>query len=180
MTAEQLPHIILKGGLLHMTKELSGYQKMGKKIEENIRPSTFPLAIKMIKSESEIQFRYKSPSTDLNLQNFVCQNFKMSRSYGWTMVLTEKDINCQGARNIYGWDPITEQTEAKGHSFTVGLYAKDLETSKKGAKNIYRFNNDYQGMVISPLVRTKVRTPYIQEIQVTPSAPLEPVYPPSL
>ena len=112
-----------------MTKELSDYQKMGQKIEEMIRPSTFPLAIKMIKSEDEIQFRYKSPSTDLKLQNFVCQNFKMSRSYGWTMFITEKDINCGFARAIYGWDPITEQPEEFAHAFSIGLYSKDLETA---------------------------------------------------
>jgi len=139
-----------------MTKELSDYQKMGQKIEEMIRPSTFPLAIKMVKSENEIQFRYKSPSTDLKLQNFVCQNFKMSRSYGWTMFITEKDINCAFARAIYGWDQITEQPEEFAHAFSIGLYSKDLETAQKTDRNIYRFDNGYHGMVISPLVRTKV------------------------
>ena len=140
-----------------MTQELSRYQTIGQKIEEMIRPSTFPLAIKMIKSQTEIQFRYKSPSTDLKLQNFVCQNFKMSRSYGWTILLTEKDINCRFARSIYGWDPITEQPEELAHSFSIGLYAKDLETSKKVEKHTYRLNSVFHGMVISPLVRTKVK-----------------------
>ena len=145
-----------KGGLFQMTQELSEYQKIGQKIEEMIRPSTFPLAIKMIKSEDEIQFRYKSPSTDLHLQNFVCQNFKMSRTYGWTMVLTEKDINCKLARSIYGWDPITKENDDQGNAFMIGLYAKNLETSKKTEQHIYRLDSDFQGMVISPLCRTKV------------------------
>lgn len=140
-----------------MTQELSRYQKMGQKIEEMIRPSTFPLAIKMVKSETEIQFRYKSPLKDLKLQNFVCQNFKMSRSYGWTMLLTEKDINCGFARSVYGWEPISDQAEDSAHSFTIGLYAKDLATAKEMEKHIYRLNNDFYGMVISPLVRTKVK-----------------------
>lgn len=139
-----------------MTKELKEYQKIGQKIEEMIRPSTFPLAIKMIKSENEIEFRCKRPSTDLHLENFVCQNFKMSRTYGWTMLLTEKDINCKLARSIYGWDPITEENDDQGNAFMIGLYAKDLETSKKMRKHIYRLDSDFHGMVISPLSRTKV------------------------
>ena len=139
-----------------MKEELSVYQKMGKKIEEIIRPSTFPLAIKMIRSENEMDFKYKSPTKDLNLQNFVCQNFKMSRSYGWTMVLTEKDINCGLARYIYGWTPINEQPNGLNHSFSIELYAKDMETSQKTEKHIHRLNNPFHAMVISPLARTKV------------------------
>lgn len=139
-----------------MVKNLNGYHKMGKKLEDYIRPSTFPLAVKMIKSETKIPSNYKRPSTDLKLRNFVCQNLKISRSYGWTIGVTEKDINCKLARAIYGWDPITEEVVNWMNLFNVGLYSKDLETSEKLEKHLYRLKNDFQGLVISPLVRTKV------------------------
>ena len=84
-----------------MTTELDRYRKCGERIEALIRPATFPLAVKLIKSENEIQPEYKRPSRDIALQNFVCQNFKMARSYGWTIAVTEADINCKAARTIY-------------------------------------------------------------------------------
>jgi len=132
------------------------YHKMGRKIEEYIRPSTFPLAVKTIKLENEIPQNYRRPSKDLKLQNFVCQNFKMARSYGWTIAITEKDINCQVARAIYGWDPITDETTNWMNLFSVGLYAKDVETSEKLFKHLYRLDNLFQGLIISPLTRSKV------------------------
>ena len=139
-----------------MSRNLDMYHKMGRKIEEYIRPSTFPLAVKTIKLENEIPQNYRRPSKDLKLQNFVCQNFKMARSYGWTIAITEKDINCQVARAIYGWDPITDETTNWMNLFSVGLYAKDVETSEKLFKHLYRLDNLFQGLIISPLTRSKV------------------------
>ncbi len=139
-----------------MNKELSGYRKIGEKIERYIRPSTFPLAIKTVSDEAEIQFRHKRPSTDLRLRNFVCQNFKMSRSYGWTIVVTEEDINCKAARVIYGWDPITEESVDWMNLFSLGLYSKDMATSEKFGGHLYRLDNACQALAISPLVRTRV------------------------
>ena len=139
-----------------MSEDFSTYHQMGQKIEHYIRPSTFPLAVKTIQSEDEIRSEYKRPTTHLKLQNFVCQNFKIARSYGWTMAITEKDVNCKVARAIYGWDPITKETTNWMNLFSVGLYAKDIETSEKLGKHLYRLNNRFQGLVISPLARTKV------------------------
>lgn len=139
-----------------MSKKIDTYHQMGQKIEQYIRPSTFPLAIKTIKSEDEIRSEYRRPSTYLKLQNFVCQNFKMARSYGWTMAVTEEDTNCRIARVVYGWDPVTEDTIDWMNLFSMGLYAKDVDTAEKLIKHLYRLDGKYKGLVISPLSRTKV------------------------
>lgn len=139
-----------------MSKDLAQYHEMGEKIEKFIRPATFPLAIKLIKDESEIPPGVKRPSVDLKVQNFICQNFKMARAYGWTIAVTEKDCNCKLARAVYGWDPITEESLKFMNQFSVGLYSKDIETSNKIANHMYRLDNQFRGLVISPLSRTKV------------------------
>jgi len=139
-----------------MENKLDVYREIGKKIEEYIRPLTFPLAIKAIDSEAQIKSDYKRPSTHLHVQNLVCQNFKMARSYGWTMAITEKDINCRIARAIYGWDPVTKETVNWMNLFSIGLYAKDTDTSATLVKHLYRFTNKVHGLIISPLVRTKI------------------------
>jgi uncharacterized protein (DUF169 family) len=42
------------------------------------------------------------------------------------------------------------------------LYAKDLDTSKKLEQHLYFLDNEYIGLVISPLSRTKIRPDVIQ------------------
>ncbi len=145
-----------------MKEDLEKYHEIGKKFEEFLRPQTFPIAIKLITSEDEIPPNTKRPSKDLKIQNFICQNFRMSRSYGWTVAITEKDCVCRLARAVYGWDSVTEQLEEWGHQFNIGLYAKDSETSKKLQEYLYHFDNKYLGLIISPLSRTKVIPDVVQ------------------
>jgi uncharacterized protein (DUF169 family) len=147
---------MLKGLNFEMNKKLDIYHQFGRKLEEYLRPSTFPIAIKLIKDEVEIPLTSKRPSSNLKIQNFLCQNFKMVRTYGWTMAVTEKDCICKMARAVYGWDPFTEEVSNWGHKFNIGLYANDFETSKKLEKHLYFLKNEYIGLVISPLTRTKI------------------------
>ncbi len=142
--------------------ELETYKEYGKKIESYIRPATFPLAVKLIENESEIPPKARKPRKDLELKNFICQNFRMARSYGWTIGLIEEDIVCKLARIIYRWDRITEDTAKWGHQFNIGLYSKDLETAEKLDENLYFLPDNYKGLVISPLTRTKVIPDVIQ------------------
>jgi uncharacterized protein (DUF169 family) len=139
-----------------MTTELDRYRNYGERIEALIRPATFPLAVKLIKSETEIPPDYKRPSQDMSLQNFVCQNFKMARSYGWTIAITESDINCKLARAIYGWDILTAEDKDWAEAFSVGLYARDSVTASKFEQHLHYLNNEFAGLIISPLTRTKI------------------------
>jgi len=151
-----------------MKEDLHRYREMGKKIEELVRPDTFPLAVRMIDSASEIEPRYKRPLKDMDVQTFICQNFKMSRSYGWTVAITEEDISCKMARVIYGWDSITNEEKEWMTSFHVGLYAKDVEVSEKMKDHLYLLEDGCHGVVISPLTRTKV-VPHVVLIYCLPA-----------
>ena len=145
-----------------MSGNLEKYRAYGKKLEELLRPSSFPIAIKFIKDESDIPKNYKRPKSDLKIQTFICQTCKMVRSYGWTMAMTEEDCSCKLARGIYGWDPLTEEAINFGNQFSVGLYAKDLETAKKWQEKTYRLKEQYSGIIISPLTRTKIEPDVVQ------------------
>ncbi|MBN1382075.1 MAG: DUF169 domain-containing protein [Deltaproteobacteria bacterium] len=139
-----------------MTTELDRYRHYGERIEKLIRPATFPLAVKLMKSDAEIEPEYKRPSRDMGFQNFVCQNFKMARTYGWTISITEADINCRPARSIYGWDKATAEESGWAEAFSVGLYAKDSATNRKFEQHLHYLNGEFAGLIISPLTRTKV------------------------
>ncbi|TXT65689.1 MAG: hypothetical protein BAJALOKI1v1_390009 [Promethearchaeota archaeon] len=143
-------------------EELTQYKVYGEKIEKYIRPGSFPLAIKLIKEEEEIPKEAKRPKKDLKLQNFVCQDFRMARSYGWTIAVTEEDIVCKLARVVYSWDELNETTVNWGHQFNIGLYSKDLQTSQKLDECLYILPKGYLGLVISPLTRTKIEPDVVQ------------------
>ncbi len=145
-----------------MSEKLQIYQDYGKKIEELLRPLTFPIAIKVIKDESDIPLNHKKPKSNLNVQIFLCQAFKMVRSYGWTMFITEEDCICKLARFIYGWDPMTEEAENFANQFSNGLYAKDLDTARKWQDHIYLLKDKFLGVAISPLTRTKIEPDIVQ------------------
>jgi uncharacterized protein (DUF169 family) len=135
---------------------MEDFQTFGKKIEELVRPATFPIAIKLIRSEAEIPPGSKRPRTDLSVETFLCQNFRMVRTYGWTMAVMQDDCCCKLARTILGWDPPSEESDKWGDQFSVGLYASDPETSGKVREHLHLLNNEFAGVVLSPLTRTRM------------------------
>ena len=139
-----------------MIDELKMFQAFGTELEKYLRPATFPLAIKLIKDQSEILEDYKRTHRDLHLEMFVCQNFKMARSYGWTMAMMNEDCSCKIARTVYNWDQITPENLRFAKQFSAGLYSKDEETAEEWIKNLYFIPKEYIGIVISPLTRSKV------------------------
>ena len=136
-----------------METKLKPFRNYGTQIERLIRPASFPLAVKLITSEDEIEPGFKRPSRDLGVQNFICQNFKMSRVYGWTMAITEEDTNCIPARGVYGWN---QPSERSMEDFTLGLYAKDAATESKFSEHVHLAPKGTTGLIISPLSRTKI------------------------
>lgn len=139
----------------NMAQSLEDYRRMGHRLEKLLRPASYPLAIRRIAGDESPPDDFRRPVRDLGIQNFICQNFKMARTYGWSMAITEEDIDCRIARVLYGWDPVTEDTQIWMDAFSVGLYAKDSPTNRKIEPHLYA--QPIQGLAISPLTRTKIR-----------------------
>jgi uncharacterized protein (DUF169 family) len=148
--------------LSKMIENLENYQKLGNLLEFYLRIPTFPIAIKLIKTSSEIPSDAKHSKKDLNIKTFICQNFKMVRTYGWTMAVLDEDCVCKVARTVYRWDKPSEDYLNFANKFVVGLYAKDTETSEKWLNNLHFIDPQYIGIVISPLTRTKIIPDIVQ------------------
>ncbi|MFW9952655.1 MAG: DUF169 domain-containing protein [Candidatus Thorarchaeota archaeon] len=145
-----------------MSENLEKYQKIGTLLEFYLRPQTFPIAIKLIKKVSEIPQESKHPRRDLKVRTFLCQNFRMARSYGWTITVLEEDCVCKVARIVYRWDEITEDYINFANKFVVSLYAQDEETAEKWGQQLNYIDPEYIGLVISPLTRTKILPDVVQ------------------
>ena len=125
---------------------------VGKSLEEILRLQTYPLAVKLVKDESEFPERTRRPEQRIA----VCQGLTMSRRYGWTMGITEKDSGCPAVNLAYGWIKLIDEP-AMAEFFLGAGYVSDETGAKTIVENLDRLEfGKYGGVVISPLTRTKI------------------------
>jgi uncharacterized protein (DUF169 family) len=81
---------------------LKEFNTIGKDLEDLVVLRTSPLAIKMLKSESDIPAGAVRPRRDRNHHLAQCQAFSMSRRQGDTIAMLKEDNWCWGALFAYG------------------------------------------------------------------------------
>ena len=117
-----------------------------------IRPLTFPVAIKMLKSEDEIPEKTRRPFQQLKKKIAICQGIGMARKLGWAVAMGKEDMQCAlGAapfgffRNIDFWDE---------GNMAAGMFAASTEAGKKEEELIDRFDHGtYSHILVAPLSR---------------------------
>ncbi len=125
---------------------------VGKSLEEILRLQTYPLAVKLVKDESEFPERTRRPEKKIA----VCQALTLSRRYGWTMGITENDSGCPAVNLAYGWTKLIDE-QAMAQFFLGAGYVSDEAGAKTIMENMDRLEpGKYGGVVISPLTRTKI------------------------
>ena len=68
-----------------------------------IRPQTFPLALKLCQSESELPEKVRMPMRDLGYQVTLCQAIGLARRYRWTLAVGSSDQCCLGGALAMGF-----------------------------------------------------------------------------
>lgn len=117
-----------------------------------IRPLTFPVAIKMLKSEDEIPEKTRRPFQQLKKKIAICQGIGMARKLGWAVAMGKEDMQCAlGAapfgffKNIDFWD---------AGNMAAGMFAASTEAGKKEEDLIDRFDHGtYSHILVAPLSR---------------------------
>lgn len=131
---------------------MEDWMKIGRSLEEILRVQTYPLAVKLVKDESEFPERTRRPEQKIA----VCQGLTMSRRYGWTMGITEKESGCPAANLAYGWTKLIDE-KAMAEFFLGAGYVSDEAGAKAIVQNLDRLEpKDYDGVIISPLTRTRI------------------------
>ena len=90
-----------------------------------IRPQTFPLALKLCQSESDLPEKVRMPMRDLGYQVTLCQAIGLARRYRWTLAVGRTDQCCLGGGLTMGF--IAEPPE--GSMFAASV-EKQLEARK--------------------------------------------------
>jgi len=85
-----------------------------------IKPQTFPLALKLCQSESELPERVRIPMRDLGYQITLCQGYGIARRFRWAVAVGKEDQCCVGGASAMGF--VAERPNEE--------LAKRLETGK--------------------------------------------------
>ncbi len=133
-------------------ENLEKWENIGRTLEEILRPQTYPLAVRLVKDESEFPEKTRRPEQKLA----VCQAVTISRRYGWTMGMTENDSGCPGASLAYGWEKLADE-DAMIQFFTGVGYASDETAASRILENIDHLEpGRCKGLAVSPLTRTRI------------------------
>ena len=118
-----------------------------------IRPLTFPVAIKMLKSEDEIPEKTRRPFQQLKKKVAICQGIGMSRKLGWAIAMGKEDMQCAlGAAPFGFFKNIDFFNEG---NLAAGMFAASPEVGKKEEDLIDRFDyGAYSHILVAPLNRT--------------------------
>jgi len=129
--------------------DLRNLHDNAKEIRDKLRLLTYPMAIKMAKSENEIPKDAIRPFRDLGYHLDNCQAFSMSRRGKKMVAMTKEDMWCMAPFVGYGFvKPSKEWLEAK-HRTVSGI---NPEARQKAVQSAPRFKvGEYMGIISAPL-----------------------------
>jgi len=134
------------------TKEI--LKKYKDAIDEYIKPFTYPVAVKMLKSENDIPAGAKKPKRDLQPM-LPCQALSIARAQGIMVAMGKEDVShrCGAAYFIFGWvDPPKWWHEGK---LAYKIWTHTLEAGANMETGVFRFvPGEYWGFVAAPLQKT--------------------------
>ena len=117
-----------------------------------IRPLTFPVAIKMLKSEDEIPEKTRRPFQQLKKKIAICQGIGMSRKLGWAIAMGKEDMQCSLGAAPFGFFKNIDFWEEG--NLASGMFAASTEAGKKEEDLIDRFDHGaYSHILVAPLSR---------------------------
>ena len=104
-----------------------------------IRPLTFPVAIKMLKSEKDIPERTKRPLEHMGKKIAICQGIGMARKYGWTVAMGKEDMQCSLGAAPFGFFKNIDFFEEG--NLAAGMFTASKESGKKQEDLVDRFDH---------------------------------------
>lgn len=117
-----------------------------------IRPLTFPVAIKMLKSEAEIPEKTRRPFQQMKKRIAICQGIGMARKLGWAIAMGKEDMQCSlGAAPFGFFKNIDFFNEG---NLAAGMFTASKEAGKKEEDLIDRFDFGVNShILVAPLSR---------------------------
>jgi uncharacterized protein (DUF169 family) len=139
---------------------MADWSQKAEALNRLVRPLTFPIAVKLVKSLDELPEKTRRPSRDMGFKTNLCVGMTMARKYGWTVGITNNDNTCPVAAYTYGWsEPESETRKALADFMLLMKYSADENAAKTTMKAVDQFKlgkGECAAVVFSPLERTKI------------------------
>jgi uncharacterized protein (DUF169 family) len=139
---------------------VTDWTKKAEALNRLIRPLTFPIAVKLVKSVGEFPEKTRRPSRDMGFKTNLCVGMTMARKYGWTVGMAADDNACLIAAYTYGWsEPESEAKKALTDFMIVMKYLANenaAKTTMESVDQVKLSKGKYAGVVFSPLERTRI------------------------
>lgn len=125
---------------------------VARKLDEYIRPTTFPVAVKFLRHGEPPPPKAKRPLDDLKRHVTVCQGWGIARRYGWTTVLRADDMKCPLGALVAGFAaPNAFYDEG---NLCAGMYTADAQAGARSEASVEKFKpGEIDGIVFGPLNR---------------------------
>ena len=118
-----------------------------------VRPLTFPLAIKMLKSEDEIPEKTRRPFQQMKKKVAICQGIGMARKLGWAIAMGKEDMQCSLGAAPFGFFKNVDFFDEG--NLAAGMFTASKEVGKKEEDLIDRFDyGTYSHILVAPISRT--------------------------
>ncbi len=128
-------------------------KELSQALDNYIRPLTFPLAIKMVKSEEEIPDRTRRPFKQMKKKIAICQGIGMARKLGWAIAMGKEDMQCSLGAAHFGFFKNIDYFEEG--NLAAGMFTASKEIGKKEEDLVDRFEYGLNShILVAPLNRT--------------------------
>jgi len=123
---------------------------LDKALSTYFRPLTFPVAIKMLKSEAEIPEKTRRPFKQMGKKVAICQGIGMARKYGWAVAMGKEDMACAlGAAPFGFFQNIDFFNEG---NMAAGMFTASKEIGKTEEDLVSRFEHGtYEFILVAAL-----------------------------
>lgn len=122
------------------------------KLEEFIRPTTFPVAVRFLRNGEAPPPKAKRPLVDMGKHVTVCQGWGIARKYGWTTVLRAEDMRCPLGALVAGFAAPNAFYEEG--NLCAGMYTKDEAAGARSEAEVEKFKpGEVDAIVFGPLAR---------------------------
>lgn len=134
---------------------MSAQEECTAALEKYLRPATFTVGVKLLKEGEPVPPKVKRPREDLGLQVALCQSVAFARRYGWTLAVSESDLNCPLALTAFGFKPELEYYSAG--CACAGMYTESESAGARTESEVPRFSfKEYAYFVCGPLSRLSI------------------------
>jgi uncharacterized protein (DUF169 family) len=132
----------------------TNFREIAESLRNDLRLKTLPLAVRFLKSKTELPEKTRQPSVALGKRVAICQGVTMARNYGWTVGLTKEDVICVPAAIVFGFSESTDPPASLASLFCEINFSSNEDLARKETSSMSRFENgEIEAIVLAPLER---------------------------